>query len=71
LNLAESLDDRALASLSRPPTPEERGKTLIYVAGSSNRQQALEDVLWSLLNTKEFIFLPAQHAGENEPITPF
>ena len=24
-----------------------------------------------LKNTKEFIFLPAQHAGENEPITPF
>jgi hypothetical protein len=24
-----------------------------------------------LKNTKEFSFLPAQHAGENEPITPF
>jgi len=52
----QAIDELYLAALSRPPTPEELGKTVVYVSGSSNRQQALEDVLWSLLNTKEFMF---------------
>ncbi len=52
----EAIDELYLAALSRSPSPEELGKTVVYIAGSSNRQQALEDVLWSLLNTKEFMF---------------
>jgi hypothetical protein len=52
----QAIDELYLAALSRPPTPEELGKTVVYLTGSSNRQQALEDVLWSLLNTREFMF---------------
>jgi hypothetical protein len=52
----QSIEDLFLAVQSRLPTPEEKGKTLVYVAGAANRQQALEDVLWSLLNSKEFLF---------------
>jgi hypothetical protein len=52
----EAIEDLYLAALSRSPTPEELGKTAVYVSSSPNRQQALEDVLWSLLNTREFMF---------------
>lgn len=51
-----AIEELYLATLGRRPTPEERGKTVVYVAGGSNRQQSLEDVLWSLLNSKEFLF---------------
>jgi len=30
--------------------------TLTYVAGKENRREAFEDVLWSLINSKEFLF---------------
>jgi hypothetical protein len=52
----EAIGELYLAALSRPPTPEELGKTTVYVSSATSRQQALEDVLWSLLNTKEFMF---------------
>jgi hypothetical protein len=52
----QAIGELYLAALSRSPTPEELGKTSVYVSSSPNRQQALEDVLWSLLNTKEFMF---------------
>lgn len=53
---AEAIEELYLAALSRPPTRDELGKTLAYVAGGADRQQALEDVLWSLLNAREFLF---------------
>jgi hypothetical protein len=52
----KAIDDLYLAALGRFPTPEERGKTTVYITGGANRQQVLEDVLWSLLNSKEFLF---------------
>jgi hypothetical protein len=52
----QAIEELFLAALSRFPTPEEKGKTVPYLSGGSNRQQALEDVLWSLLNSREFLF---------------
>ena len=52
----QAIEELYLAALGRLPTPEELGKSVIYVAGGPNRQQSLEDVLWSLLNSKEFLF---------------
>jgi hypothetical protein len=52
----QAIDELYVAALCRPPTSEERGKTTVYISSSPNRQPALEDVLWSLLNTKEFMF---------------
>jgi hypothetical protein len=52
----QAIEELFLAALSRLPTPEETGKCAAYVAGGPNRQQSLEDVLWSLLNSKEFLF---------------
>jgi hypothetical protein len=52
----QAIEELYLAALSRMPTQEEMGKSVVYVAGGPNRQQSLEDVLWSLLNSKEFLF---------------
>lgn len=52
----ESVRQLYLASLSRAPTPEEQRRTVDYVNSQMNKQQALEDVLWTLLNSKEFLF---------------
>ncbi|MEI8370494.1 MAG: DUF1549 domain-containing protein [Planctomycetia bacterium] len=46
-----------LVSFSRPPSTEENGLVQKYLEGhGDNRQAAYEDVIWSLLNTKEFLF---------------
>jgi hypothetical protein len=41
---------------SRDPVDEELKSTLAYVAGKENRREAYEDVVWSLINSKEFLF---------------
>jgi hypothetical protein len=53
---AELLDELYLWALARPPRADERAAVLAYVAEQGNRQVAFEDVLWALLNTKEFLF---------------
>ena len=45
-----------LAALCRAPTDAESTKALAYVAAHPDRMQAFEDVLWAVLNSKEFIF---------------
>jgi Protein of unknown function (DUF1549)/Protein of unknown function (DUF1553)/Bacterial Ig-like domain (group 2) len=54
--LAEAVEELYLASLSRLPTAAEKNKTLGYLDNQANKQQGLEDVLWTLLNSKEFMF---------------
>jgi Protein of unknown function (DUF1549)/Protein of unknown function (DUF1553) len=52
----EIIEDLYLATHGRFPTRAERDKTTAFVGRQENRQQALEDVLWVLLNSKEFMF---------------
>lgn len=57
LTHAQIMEELYLACYSRLPTPEEAaiaGKALDV--GAANRQAAIEDVLWSLLNSAEFVF---------------
>ena len=55
---ADIIEELYLSSLSRYPSKEEQMRALSYVAAaaSAERRQALEDVLWSLINTREFMF---------------
>jgi hypothetical protein len=43
------------ASLTRPPGAGELDAAVRYVAGKPDRRAALEDLLWALLNSKEFL----------------
>jgi hypothetical protein len=49
------IDELFLWTLSRTPTDEERKECVTYVKASKTAKRGLEDVLWSLLNTKEFL----------------
>ncbi|MCA9185709.1 MAG: DUF1553 domain-containing protein, partial [Planctomycetales bacterium] len=54
----EKIDTLFLQTLSRWPTPEERAATRDSLAGTADGEAmklAWENVLWSLLNTQEFI----------------
>jgi Protein of unknown function (DUF1549)/Protein of unknown function (DUF1553) len=43
------------AALCRPPSVKERGAALALIAPNRDRRRALEDVLWGLVNAKEFL----------------
>jgi hypothetical protein len=51
----EVIEELYLSALSRYPTEKERA-TMLALFDGSDRREATEDALWSLLNTKEFLF---------------
>jgi hypothetical protein len=54
---SKALTDMYLTILSRYPTPEETEAVQTYVQTSGlNRRDVAVDVVWALLNTKEFIY---------------
>lgn len=53
---AEIIEELYLTALSRLPTNDEKKRTQAFIDKIDNKQQALEDVLWAILNTKEFMF---------------
>jgi len=50
------IDEIWLAAFSRPPTDNERGEMATYLTAAEDKRAALEDVMWSVVNSKEFIF---------------
>jgi hypothetical protein len=44
-----------LRTVSRAPTDDELAKSLAYLGESTSLQAGLRDIVWALLNTKEFI----------------
>ena len=50
----EIIEELFLVTLSRPPVPSERTLALRAFQSAPDRRQAAEDLLWTLLNTKEF-----------------
>ncbi len=52
----ELVDELYWVALSRAATPEERQASAAHVDSQSDRRPGLEDVLWALMNSKEFLF---------------
>lgn len=50
----EILEEFYLAALSRYPTPAEQSAARAILE-RSDRRRAFEDIVWSLLNSKEFV----------------
>jgi hypothetical protein len=53
---SEKLRDLYLISLSREPSTEEAAAMLAHLKKKGDARAAYEDILWALLNTKEFLF---------------
>ena len=50
------LDELYLATLSRLPDATDVKVSLDYIAKATDKRKAWEDLHWTLLNTKEFLF---------------
>ncbi len=53
---AEAVEHLYLAALSRRPSDTELSDLAGYVESAEDRRLAMEDVFWSVLNSKEFVF---------------
>ncbi len=53
---SEIMTELYLTTLSRYPTDPERQAALAHVAKHPDKRRAWEDILWALLNTREFLF---------------
>ncbi|MCI0536018.1 MAG: hypothetical protein L0Z50_12400, partial [Verrucomicrobiales bacterium] len=53
---AEIVDELFWAALTRAPTKEERNSLVTGLQSSADRRAELEDILWGLLNSKDFLF---------------
>ncbi|MGV3530837.1 MAG: DUF1549 and DUF1553 domain-containing protein, partial [Chthoniobacteraceae bacterium] len=52
-----AVDDLFWTALSRAPTEDERTRALDYLYSATDRRRATEDLLWALMNSKEFLFI--------------
>ncbi len=52
----EIVEELFLAAFARRPSEKELADCLRAVAAAPNREEGLQDVLWALLNSKEFMF---------------
>jgi Protein of unknown function (DUF1553) len=53
---AAIIEDLYLATLSRPPTEKEKELVASFLTKAPTRKEGLEDLLWTLLNSSEFLF---------------
>jgi hypothetical protein len=53
---AALVDELYYATLCRPATDDEQRKIAQFVAESPSKQETYEDLLWTLLNSTEFVF---------------
>jgi hypothetical protein len=52
---ARIVDELFLATMTRLPDSDEKKAALERVSAAANREAGLADVLWALINTREFI----------------
>jgi hypothetical protein len=53
---AQIIEELYVRCVSRKPTADESKKLLALIGDEKDPRQALEDVFWSLLNSREFMF---------------
>lgn len=53
---AEIVHELYLATLSRPPLDDERTRVLGWIERAPNQREGVQDLLWVLLNSREFLF---------------
>jgi hypothetical protein len=53
---AETLDELYLTVLARYPLPAEKEQMLPLLAEAGNQRETCEDIVWVLLNSKEFLY---------------
>lgn len=51
----QCVEELFLGTLSRFPTDKEKDEAVKYIKGEKTRAAGLQDVLWALINTREFI----------------
>jgi hypothetical protein len=51
----ELTDEAFLATLSRLPKPKEKADAVEHLKAAKNRAEGVTDLLWALVNTREFI----------------
>src|SRR5262245_49656574 len=54
--LPEVVEELYLVTLSRPPRPEEVERGLGWIRGAPTPREGVQDLLWVLLNSREFLF---------------
>ncbi len=52
----EMIDDLYLTALGRRPTSAEWKRLHEHIEKAKDKQKAVEDALWAVLNTREFLF---------------
>ena len=56
-DLEDRIRDLYLVAFSREPTEDEQKVAVTYIRDRKDQsKKAFEDVLWALMNTKEFVF---------------
>ena len=54
--VVEMIDELYLVAFSRRPTSVEMNRVKDYIESAADKQKAVEDVLWAMLSSKEFMF---------------
>jgi len=55
-SIPDVVDELYLAAYSRMPSSDERALATGHIEGAKDQRRAAEDLLWSLLNSREFMF---------------
>lgn len=54
--LPKAIEELYLATWSRPPSPDEEAKAAGWVKAAPTPREGLQDLLWVLVNSREFLF---------------
>jgi len=53
---AEIVEEIYLSAFSRSPRPDERTSAISYIELAQDRNKAVQDLLWAILNSREFMY---------------